>query len=320
MMFPWIVGSSAATNQHQHKTIGTTIIARPVFPEVIKSLASIKSDKFGNYYIMISEDHSIVVYDNQLKYVRRIGQVGKGPGEFYYPRDFALGQQSEIYVADHGNDRIQVLDPNGGYLRHFRFPSPVSVAVLSSGEILVIGVYDDELIRVYSPEGKFLRTIGTPVDVGVEDPKLNAYLNRGRVTVDQSNHIYYLFRTLLDPTVRKYNLAGKLLMEIHPRGDRIFDIISRARVRLQQSIEKGELHASATLNAIQTDPATGHIWIAPAGPILYVYTAEGRKLVEYRLQDTSGRMHGAINFALVGKKGCFSNPAGCFIFDLPEMR
>jgi hypothetical protein len=281
--------------------------------------ARIKSDKLGNYYLLNPQDHSIVLYDNQLRFVRRIGQIGQGLGEFYYPQDFAIGQKGLLYVADSDNNRVQVVDPNGAGLQHFRFPQPLSIAPLSSGEILVVGRADDQLIRVFSPEGRLLKTIGTPVDVGVKNPKLSAYLNRGWLFVDQSDNIYYLFRALLDPTVRKYNPDGKLLMEIHPRGTEMKEILSRAKAQLQETVRKGELGFSATLNAVGTDPATGNIWIAPSGPVLYVYTAQGHMLAEYRLRDSVGSFHGAIDFTLVGgSRGCFVNPAGGFLFNLPK--
>lgn len=294
------------------------LIVQRVFPEKYVA-ARIKSDKLGNCYILNPQDHSIAVYDHQLKLVRRIGQIGNGPGEFYYPQDFALGHDGRFYIADSENNRVQILSPNGAYMHQFRFPIPISVAVLSNGEILVVGALDDQLIRVYSPEGKFLRLIGTLVDVGIKNAKLNAYLNRGWLIVDKDDNIYYLFRALLDPTVRKYSPAGKLLMEIHPRGAEMTYILSGAKTKLRETVKKGELGFNATLNAVQVDPTTGNVWIAPSGPVLYVYSAQGRKLAEYRLRDSAGRFYGAIDFTFVGgSKGCFVNPAGGFLFDLPK--
>lgn len=154
-----------------------------------------------------------------------------------------------------------------------------------------------------------------------EDPKLNAYLNRGRVIVDDEEHIYYIFRTLPDPTVRKYRLDGKLLLELHPRGTELSQLMAEARVKIRESIKRGRISLVGTLNAVQINSITGDIWIAPSGPILYVYSAQGRKLAEYRVRDTSGRIHGVIDFTLVGgARGVFVNPAGCFLFDLPKGR
>lgn len=320
---PWRASDfSIASQRHQLNAdiIAGAIRVKPVFPGATHMPVSIKCDGLGNYYILNQKDHSIVVYDRHRQFVQRIGHIGNGPGEFLDPMDLGLDQNGRLYVADRSNNRIQVLDAHGVYLRQIGFPLPMSVAVLKNGEILVVGEHDDQLIRVYSPEGRFLRTIGTPVDVGVRNPRLNAYLNRGRIIVDQEDNIYYLFRGLLDPTIRKYSPDGKLLLEIHPWGKTMTRVVSRARAKLQENIMEGRIGRASTLNALRIDPRTGNIWIAPSGPVLYVYSAHGRKLAEYRLYDDSGRMHGAIDFTLIGERGCFVNPAGCFLFDLPEIR
>ncbi|GBC81884.1 hypothetical protein HRbin10_00999 [bacterium HR10] len=131
------------------------LTATRVFPEV-NGASVIKIDKSGNYLVLNPKDHSIVVYDHRLKFIRRIGRIGNGPGEFYDPVDFAVDNQGRLYIADSGNNRIQILRSDGTYLRHFRFPAPISVAALRTGEILIVGANDDQLVHVYSPGGEFL--------------------------------------------------------------------------------------------------------------------------------------------------------------------
>jgi hypothetical protein len=320
LMGSWAVDRSAAVQRkrpREHVVTGVITVER-VFPEM-GDPCRIKSDQAGNIYVLGCRDHSIAVYDRHHKFIRRIGRIGNGPGEFTEPFDFAIGQGGDLYVADTGNQRVQVLDSNGKFLREFRFRFPESIAVLSTGEILVVGSHDEQLIRVFSSEGKYLRTIGTPVDLGLKNRELNAYLNRGKVYVDGKDNIYYLFLGLLDPVVRKYNAQGKLLLEIRPEGTEMSEIRARARAKLAISMKEKALHREGTLNALQTDPLTGNIWIAPSGPVVYVYSGGGVKLAEYRFQESSGRKHlGIIDFVLVGPKGYFGNPAGCFVFDLPR--
>lgn len=319
---PWPLVRPSTTHQRQQatgRTVTGVIKVQRVFPEVEYAGGSIRADRAGNICILRTGDNSISIYDRQHKFVRRIGQIGKGPGEFTEPFDFIVGHGGEFYVADSGNHRVQVLDSKGRFLRQFRFRVPISIAILSNGQILVVGQNDDQLIRVFSPEGKFLRTIGTPVELGLTNRQLNAYLNRGRVLVDQKDNVYYLFRALPNPTVRKYSADGKLLMEIHPEGTEMPEIRRRAEAKLADTIKKGTISSESTLNAIQIDSATGNIWIAPAGPIVYVYSPRGQKLAEYRLQDVSGRANGAVDLLLIGRKGYFTNGKEFFVFDVPRV-
>jgi hypothetical protein len=40
--------------------------------------------------------------------VDKVGQQGTSDGEFSYPNGMRLDAQGRIYVADYGNDRLQV--------------------------------------------------------------------------------------------------------------------------------------------------------------------------------------------------------------------
>ncbi|MHB8285279.1 MAG: peptidyl-alpha-hydroxyglycine alpha-amidating lyase family protein [Caulobacteraceae bacterium] len=53
------------------------------------------------------------------------GEHGTGPGQFNNPHDIAVSAKGEVYVADRGNRRIQVFDPDGKFLRQFTIDVPV---------------------------------------------------------------------------------------------------------------------------------------------------------------------------------------------------
>jgi DNA-binding beta-propeller fold protein YncE len=44
------------------------------------------------------------------------GSEGSGPGQFNQPKGLALDLDGNVYVADSGNDRIQMFDPDGVFL------------------------------------------------------------------------------------------------------------------------------------------------------------------------------------------------------------
>jgi sugar lactone lactonase YvrE len=83
-------------------------------------------DSNGNSYFSDGYINSRVGKANARgEWVTSWGQLGDGPGEFDTPHGIAVSPADEIYVADRGNRRIQVFDPDGTYLREFTVDVPV---------------------------------------------------------------------------------------------------------------------------------------------------------------------------------------------------
>ncbi|MDO8677695.1 MAG: peptidyl-alpha-hydroxyglycine alpha-amidating lyase family protein [Acidobacteriota bacterium] len=83
-------------------------------------------DSQGNSYFSDGYVNSRVAKVNAKgEWVASWGSLGKGPGQFDTPHGIAVGPKDEIYVADRGNRRIQVLDNTGKYLREFTIDVPV---------------------------------------------------------------------------------------------------------------------------------------------------------------------------------------------------
>ncbi|MFN8590492.1 MAG: SMP-30/gluconolactonase/LRE family protein [Thermomicrobiales bacterium] len=72
---------------------------------------------------------------------KQFGSGGSGNGQFNNPFGIGISKDNEIYVADRGNNRIQVFDANGNYQRKWgssgtgktQFVSVRGVAVVDSG-------------------------------------------------------------------------------------------------------------------------------------------------------------------------------------------
>ena len=48
------------------------------------------------------------IFDQNGKLVRHFGSRGKNDGEIWYPTGVAVDSDNNIFVADHGNHRVQV--------------------------------------------------------------------------------------------------------------------------------------------------------------------------------------------------------------------
>jgi DNA-binding beta-propeller fold protein YncE len=83
-------------------------------------------DSNGNTYFTDGYVNSRVAKVNARgEWVASWGSLGTGPGQFDTPHGIAVSPRDEIFVADRGNRRIQVFNPDGTYLREFTIDVPV---------------------------------------------------------------------------------------------------------------------------------------------------------------------------------------------------
>ena len=83
-------------------------------------------DAQGNSYFSDGYINSRVAKaSNRGDWLASWGSLGNGPGQFDTPHGVAIAPNGEVYVADRGNRRIQVLDQSGKFLRQFTIDVPV---------------------------------------------------------------------------------------------------------------------------------------------------------------------------------------------------
>jgi len=77
-------------------------------------------DAEGNTYFSDGYINSRVGKANSRgEWVASWGSFGRGEGQFNTPHGLAISPKQEVFVADRGNNRIQVFDTNGKFLRQF---------------------------------------------------------------------------------------------------------------------------------------------------------------------------------------------------------
>ena len=62
----------------------------------------------------------VTVFDKQGKLLRSFGTPGSGDGQFNFASDVEVDEHGYAWVADAGNDRIQVFNPAGEYVQQIR--------------------------------------------------------------------------------------------------------------------------------------------------------------------------------------------------------
>ena len=117
----------------------------------------------------IEDPYAIIDLEAELV----IGSEGLAPGEFFHPRDMAVGPDGTLYVADTLNHRIQRFDPDGQVLTTWggfgdfqsggaedgKFNEPWGIDVAPDGNVYVADTWNHR-IQWFTPDGTFLGSFG----------------------------------------------------------------------------------------------------------------------------------------------------------------
>ena len=110
---------------------------------------------------------ALIVKPFQVKPVLSFGKEGSGEGMLNSPIGVAVTAKDEVVVADNQNQRVQVFDSDGTFLRSFghkgenagEFKNPTGIAIDKDGNILVSEHYNHR-VQILSWEGRHLGSFG----------------------------------------------------------------------------------------------------------------------------------------------------------------
>lgn len=151
----------------------------------LETPSSISLDSQGNIYVSDASSNTIYIYDSAYKLVTNIGERGQEAHQLRGPTNALLSpDESELFVLDRLNKRIQVFDTAGNWLRSITFEgtegtncswftgvceipgAPAftrvqSMAFDASGRLHVVDIFH-AAITMFDPQtGQFLGTYGT---------------------------------------------------------------------------------------------------------------------------------------------------------------
>jgi len=109
------------------------------------------SDGYGN--------SRVVKFDKDGKFLLAWGKKGKGEGEFNLPHAVRIDSRGLLYVADRENDRIQVFDQSGKFVRQFGGFAPFGLFITAKDEVFVADGRAHRVLRM-TTEGKELERWG----------------------------------------------------------------------------------------------------------------------------------------------------------------
>jgi DNA-binding beta-propeller fold protein YncE len=98
----------------------------PPIDGVFRQVTDVTWDSAGNTYISDGYINSrIAKVDKNGNWIKSWGEPGNQPGQLNTPHSIASDARNNIYVADRGNERIQVFDNEGRFLRQIRINVPL---------------------------------------------------------------------------------------------------------------------------------------------------------------------------------------------------
>jgi DNA-binding beta-propeller fold protein YncE len=110
------------------------------------------SDGYGN--------SRVVKFNQQGKFLTTWGKKGTGPGEFNLPHAIRLDAAGHVYVGDRENNRVQVFDANGKFLRQFGGFAPFGLFITPDQALFVADGRANKILKM-TLEGKVLASWGT---------------------------------------------------------------------------------------------------------------------------------------------------------------
>jgi len=260
---------------------------RQILPEVTRGTWTVKNGPGGSLYVLtrsVKPLSSLWVSDNSGSSMHMILGGGSEPTDLRFPKDLAVDRDGNAIVVDAG--LIKTFSHDGKLLSSFPSERPESLGVLSDGRILVSGMPRDHLIYVFDRQGRLLGNIGEPAKAD-DAPGFNAILNIGKIIVDDADNIYYVFRFLLTPTVRKYTREGKLVAEWHPQSNYLDRAVARAKKTHEESKEKGTYGLNPVLSAGAFDGETKTFWVASGSQVMQL-GASGETIRSFELVRPEG--------------------------------
>jgi len=130
---------------------------------------------FYNHRIILQQDDKVTI----------IGKEGHNDGELYYPTDVDI-KKDLIYVADAYNNRVQVFDFEGKYVRMIGWNEGIKVAtgLKVTDTQVIVADFDGNRVLVYDIYGKLLQTLidkfNKPTDIELVDNNMFVLNYKGK--------------------------------------------------------------------------------------------------------------------------------------------
>jgi DNA-binding beta-propeller fold protein YncE len=117
----------------------------------------------GEIYIVQGHGRAppaVLKFDRDGNFIKAWGKKGKGPGEFDIAHSVAIDAKGLVYVADRNNQRIQVFDAEGAFVREWRLPgTPCGLFITPDQTLWLAHGHAGQVLKL-DLDGKILGAVG----------------------------------------------------------------------------------------------------------------------------------------------------------------
>ncbi len=298
-----------------------------VFKSIGPGLRSLRHGPDGKYYLLVSPDVGLFVFDAKGQ---QLSVIGASPSEpvankagratISFGEDCDVDAKGNIYVADRGHNLVTVFAPDGKLIRSVPITAPLSVLALPEGEMAVATFRGTRLITVYGPTGRLIRDFGEPEDLSARTD-LNRYLSLGRLATDSAGRVYYGYTYLPEPRIRQYDRFGYAGIDFEFTGLGAWSEGRAARREIDRQEKRTDpptLHP--ILTAFGVDPVNGDVWMCLHNTLLH-FDKEGIRRSEYQIYTPDGtRLEGTVMLVEEDRLLIGADPLGVFEFRRPDKK
>ena len=149
-------------------------------------------------FIFIDDGKKCILFDKKGKFLRQIGDYGRGPGEYYLPGHVKINNES-LFIPDVLGHKILVFDDRGNFLKKVKSPGKFTT------EVQVCNWYPIS-------DSTYLTQI--PNDSGQEKIRISFFNEKGEIIQEFPNTTFFKkekeFYSTIDRTGHFYSINGKI--------------------------------------------------------------------------------------------------------------
>ena len=172
-------------------------------------------DCAGNILVTDSQSHCIRKFTPEGEFLTAVGRKGSEELEFDFPTGIGINHKNKkVYICDRQNNRVQILNEDFTFSSSFDSYEefePLDVAFDSTGNVYIVHS-SNQCIRVFTPEGRYLRKFGKRGS-GVEELDLPS-----GICIDSNDIVYVTERNI--HRVSMFTNQGEFVQSFRTKGEK----------------------------------------------------------------------------------------------------
>jgi len=137
---------------------------------IFNRLEDIATDSKNNIYILDRKEKFMYLFNEEGRFLKKIGRPGQGPGEFGKPCSIYIDSKDIIYILDESNRRVEIFDSEANYIKSIKFldfpaGSASNIIVDKGGNFYISGYYriQNAVVGKFSSTGELIKHFPLPV-------------------------------------------------------------------------------------------------------------------------------------------------------------